>query len=116
MSPNTTPIAPITSDDRFDGSAGGLKGGRGAGIRETEPASTAAVPAVAVVAAPGKPDRELLELPIEVRSLEPGSFGDAAHVALLPAKELLEIDPLERLARLAQWQFEEPGGDHGGDG
>src|SRR6185295_1629707 len=63
----------------------------------------------------GEPDVELLELAVEVRALEPGLLGDAAHVALLAAEELLEVDTLERLARLAQRQVEEARGDLGCD-
>ena len=64
-----------------------------------------------LVAAAREADVELLQLAVEVRALEPGLLRDAAHVALLAAEELLEIDALERLARLAQRQLEEARGD-----
>jgi len=37
-----------------------------------------------------------------VRALEPGLVGNPAHVRLLAPEQLLEVDPLERLACLAQ--------------
>src|SRR5689334_889275 len=60
-------------------------------------------------------DVELLQLAVEMRALEAGLLGDLAHVALLAAEELLEVQPLERLARLAQGQLEEARGDLGRD-
>src|SRR5438552_16897336 len=65
------------------------------------------------VAASGKANVELLELAIKVRALEPRLFGDLAHVRLLAIQELLEINPLERFARFAQRQIEEPRGNLG---
>jgi len=54
---------------------------------------------------------ELLQLPVKVRAFKTGLFGNPAHVALLPAEELFEIDAFERLARLAQRQVEKSRGD-----
>src|SRR5258706_1568237 len=61
----------------------------------------------AVLTAPRKADIELLQLAVEVGAFEPRLLGNLAHVALLAAEQLLEIDALERLARLAQRQLEE---------
>src|SRR3569833_1086463 len=68
-----------------------------------------------VVAAPREADVELLQLAVQVRALEPRLLGHLAHVALLAAEELFEVEPLERLARLAQRQLEEAGRDLGRD-
>ena len=46
-------------------------------------------------------------------ALEPGALGDTAHVALLLAEQLLEVDALECLARLAQRQLKKPRGQPG---
>src|SRR5437763_4475241 len=70
----------------------------------------------AVVAASRKSNVELLELAVEVRAFEAGLFGHLAHVRLLAAQKLLEIDALERLARFTQRHFEEAGGDLGCNG
>ena len=43
-----------------------------------------------------------------MRPLETRTFGDAAHVALLFAEQVLEVDSFEGLARLAQRQLEKP--------
>src|SRR5689334_11389932 len=64
-----------------------------------------------VVDAPREADVELLQLAIEVGALEPRALRDLAHVALLASEQLLEVDALERFARLAQWQLEEPRSD-----
>ena len=56
---------------------------------------------------PREPDVQLLQLAVQVRPLEPGLLGDAAHVALLATEQLLEVDALERLACLAQRKLEE---------
>src|SRR5256885_12543391 len=70
----------------------------------------------AVVAASRKSNVELLELAVEVRAFEAGLFGHLAHVRLLAAQKLLEIDALERLARFTQRHFEEAGGNLGCNG
>ena len=64
-----------------------------------------------LLVAPQEADVQLLELPVEVRPLESGALGDAAHVVLFLAEQVLEVQPLERLARLAQRQLEEARGD-----
>src|SRR5215472_2022329 len=64
----------------------------------------------ALVGPPRETDVQLLELAIQVRALESGALGDAAHVALLLAQQLLEVDALEGFARFAQRQFEEARG------
>src|SRR5438034_1820679 len=69
----------------------------------------------AVVAASRKSNVELLELAVEVRAFEAGLFGHLAHVRLLAAQKLLEIDALECLARLAERQLEKARGDLGRD-
>src|SRR6185369_17793850 len=74
----------------------------------------ASAAAVAIVAASGEADGKLLQLAIEVRALQTRPFGHPAHVALLAPEQLLEIDPLERLARFPQRQLEEAGRDLGG--
>ena len=51
-------------------------------------------------------DPELLQLAVEVRALEPHGLGDAADVAAFLADVVLEIDALERVARIAQRQVE----------
>src|SRR5688500_10899097 len=83
MSPNTMPIAPTTR-----------------GIIGREPVAELAKDRLnaAFVGAPGEPDVQLLQLPVQVRALEARFFGDPAHVALLAAEQLLEIDALEGLA------------------
>src|SRR5437763_16998694 len=64
----------------------------------------------AVVAASRKSNVELLELAVEVRAFEAGLFGHLAHVRLLAAQKLLEVDALERLARLPERQLAKPRG------
>src|SRR3977135_2844820 len=64
-----------------------------------------------VVHAAREADVELLQLSVQVGALEPGTLGHLAHVALLASEELLEVDALERLARLAQRQIEKAGRD-----
>src|SRR4029078_2297019 len=61
----------------------------------------------AVVGAAREADVELLQFAVQVRTFETRFFRDLAHVALLAAEQLLEVDALERLARLAQRQLEE---------
>src|SRR6476646_3440005 len=111
MSPYTTPIAPMI--------IGSMRaGGRADAVAELTDGSDAArgrSPGGAVVGAACEADVQLLELAIEMGALEPGLFGDLAHVALLAPEQLLEIDPLEGLARLAQRQLEEARRDLGGD-
>ena len=104
MSPKTTPMAPRTSGARAP-----APGASRAAVAVA--ARRARVSRRAVLAAAREADVELLQLAVEVRALEPGLVGDAAHVALLAAEQLLEVDPLERLARLAQRQLEEARGD-----
>src|SRR4051812_36685081 len=65
----------------------------------------------AVVGAAREAYVELLQLAIQVGSLEARLFGDLAHVALLAAQQLLEIDSFERLACFPQRELEETGRD-----
>src|SRR5690606_40397442 len=67
-----------------------------------------------LVAALRYPDAQLLELAVEMRALEPHALGHAAHVAALEPQMVLEIHPLEGIARLAQRQVERQarGGGH----
>ncbi len=51
-------------------------------------------------------DAELLELAIQVRALQPDAVGDLAHVGALARDVILEVQALERVARLAQLQVE----------
>src|SRR5512138_3131941 len=76
-------------------------------------ASAAVAVAAGIVAAARETDVELLELAVQMGALEARLVGDAAHVALLATEELLEVDPLEGLARLAQRQLEEARRDLG---
>src|SRR5512144_1469028 len=94
----------------------GAKRLRGCSAASAANAGAGCVSRGAVIAPAGEADVQLLQLPIEVRALEPGALGDLAHVALLAAEELLEIDSLERFARLAQRKLEEARGDLRGDG
>src|SRR5512142_3330844 len=111
MSPYTTPIAPITS--------GAMRSLRASPVAMTvvtsEKIGARGRSDRAVVAAPRKADVELLELAIEVRAFEPGLFSHLAHVRLLTAQKLLEIDALECFARLAQRQLEKARGNLRGD-
>src|SRR4029450_10992713 len=85
-----------------------------AGVFLTAFASNAAVAIpTRVVPAARKADVQLLQLAIQVRAFEAGLVGHTAHVALLATEELLEVDPFERFARLAQRQIEEARGDLG---
>src|SRR3954470_4091631 len=60
----------------------------------------------AVVGAAREAYVELLQLAVQVGSLESRLFGDLAHVALLAAQQLLEIDALERFACFPQRELE----------
>src|SRR5262249_46895847 len=108
MSPKTTPMAARTS---------GVIGRRPA-CAATRPSFRGGEPCSAciLVRPPRETDVELLELPVEVRPLQARALGHAAHVALLLAEQLLEIDALERLARFAQRQLEEARRELGRDG
>jgi hypothetical protein len=46
-------------------------------------------------------DTELLQLPIQVRTLEPGLFGDARHAAILACQVIFEVSAFERIACVA---------------
>src|SRR5512142_3551267 len=110
MSPNTTPIAPSISvaiGGRLPGVAEALI------ARGVEACRRSA--RRGFLAAPREADVELLQLAVEVGALEPRLLGDAAHVALLAPEELLEVDALERLARLAKRKVEETRGELGRD-
>src|ERR1700712_2531070 len=51
-------------------------------------------------------DAQLLELAVQVGTLEAGLFGDAGHGTAFAAQVVLEIHALEGVARLAQRQVE----------
>ncbi len=106
-------MSPIDHADRADDErrhalrrAGGIAHAR-AGAGGLGAARSRQPPPVAVVAAAGEADGQLLQLAVEVRALQPRPLRHAAHVALLASQQLLEVDPLECLARLAQGQLEE---------
>src|SRR5215831_5779161 len=111
MSPKTTPIAPMRSG------ASRLRSER------SESLSTPAERAIGfedlqrcVVGSTREADVELLELAVKMGPLESGSLGHPAHVALLLAEQLLEVDSLERLSRLPQRKLEEARGELRRDG
>src|SRR5512142_1462213 len=107
MSPYTTPIAPTTSGIMPAGERTGA-------VAEVKIGSaTPALRGGAVVGSARKADIELLQLAVEVGALEPRFLGDLAHVALLATEQLLEVDALEGLARLAERQLEEARRDLG---
>src|SRR6185436_8755276 len=97
MSPYTTPIAPTIS----------------AIVRLLSGGAVLTSELRGVVDAAREPDVELLQLAVEVGALEPRPLRNLAHVALLAAQELLEVDALEGLARLAQRQLEKARRDLG---
>src|SRR5262245_23259897 len=106
MSPNTTPMAPSTSGAmRCPGPAVAVAVVTNVG--DAACVKPGALRRRRVLAPSREADVELLQLPVEVGPLEARLFGDLAHVALLATQQLLEVDPLERLARLAQRQVEE---------
>src|SRR5207244_1746194 len=112
MSPYTTPIAPMTSGAiRLCVPAAALIVGFGPAEEKAASDAVAAVAAVRsddprVFAAAREADVELLQLAVQMRAFESRLVGSAAHVALLTAEQLLEIDALERFARLAKRSLE----------
>jgi hypothetical protein len=74
-----------------------------AGVFNTSLAPTP-TPSFALVLA--QIDTELLELAVQVGALQPGLLRHARHAAILARKVILEVGPLERIARIPQGDVE----------
>ena len=56
--------------------------------------------------ATGQRDTQLFELAVEVGTLEPGLFGNPAHVSTLPGDVVFEIHALEGITSIAKLSIE----------